>query len=161
MDLGVAADFIGNFFGIPWTRFLDEVRKSSVHTCGDAWWRCMTGTSVIPDSLKLTKFTRTSDAAAKLSWNEVARHLAEEMLSNVDVLESTVKSATCHVASCCGCFFTEAPCANILARHSRRFATLYVALADSSPSFFKDKPKLHMMQELCEMQLPSKPVLTC
>ena len=39
-----------------------------------------------------------------------------------------------------------------------RFAT-FAAPAYSSP-FFKDQPRLHMVQELCEMQLPSKPVLT-
>ena len=160
MDLGVAADVTGQVFRYLLDKFPG---RSEEEQSAHSWRRVVALHDIHPcdsrlDSLKLTMFTRTGDAAAKprspaecRGLVPVARHLAGDMLGNDEALESTVRSATCRFRKLLR-MPIHRPHADILARHGR-FAT-FVAPADSS-LFFKDQPRLHMVQELCEMQLPS------
>ena len=69
-----------------------------------------------------------------------------------------MKRTTVELAACYSCLAETAPfSADRLADYSRRFETLFVALESRAPLAFRVKPKLHRFQELCEMQLPSRP----
>ena len=47
-----------------------------------------------------------------------------------------------------------------LATNCRKFCLLAVALEEACPGEFGVKPKLHLFQELCEMELPTQPAKT-
>ena len=86
----------------------------------------------------------------------IARHLAMEYLSDDDVLEHTVKQTTLELCACYDCLSFSQPVES-LALHSQRFCTLFAALETQHPDRFRTKPKLHQFQELCEMDLPTRP----
>ena len=49
--------------------------------------------------------------------------------------------------------------ANTMADNSKKFATLWVALEGVLAGQFQVRPKLHLFQELCEMQLGTHPAM--
>ncbi len=76
---------------------------------------------------------------------------AEKLRDDVPV-EAAVKSAAVHLHGTCSNLARDAFCHASLAEHSRKFALLYQSLdgATAEP-FWRVKPKLHQMQELCEL----------
>ena len=88
----------------------------------------------------------------------VARHLAEELLVGDDVMAGTIKQATLNLCACYDALSSRAP-ADQLSDNCRKFCTLWVALEEHEPEIFRIKPKMHLMQELCEMEPNSRPSL--
>ena len=87
----------------------------------------------------------------------IAKQLAIEML-DASVLESTIKRAAIELSECYTCLSNDAVCAyERLSVHSRRFCTLLVALETALPTNFRFKPKVHLFQELAEMDTGTKP----
>ena len=86
----------------------------------------------------------------------IARDLAELMLGDADPMDHTVKQAMFELSSCYNCLSHEYTDAEDLKDHSRRFASLYVALEERS-KVFGIRPKLHLFHELCEEIMDSKP----
>ena len=80
----------------------------------------------------------------------IAAHLAETLLTDPDSTGLAVKQATRELHACYQCL-APGPCSGSLADHSRRFCSIWVAVADKQPDIFRVKPKMHLFQELCEM----------
>ena len=80
----------------------------------------------------------------------ICSHLAKEMLDLNDPLEATIAQAMIELEGCYKCLSRSA-LGDDLASHSLRFATLLVTL-EARHCLFRVKPKLHLFQELCEMQ---------
>ena len=83
--------------------------------------------------------------------------LADELLDRTDAVEDVMwhtmqEFAACYRQLSDGVAFA----ADLLADHCRRFCTLYISLEEIDATF-RIKPKLHLMQELCEMSLPTCP----
>lgn len=78
--------------------------------------------------------------------------------SEVDI---AAKRVAVELAKMYECLSQSQPhAAEYLAAASRRVAQLWVSLEAASPEpFWRVKPKLHLMQELCEEQLGSRPAL--
>ena len=73
-------------------------------------------------------------------------------------MEHTIKLAMQNLAHCYQCLsHTADDAASRLRDHSRLFASLVVALEQASPQEFRVKPKLHLFQELNEMQPGARP----
>ena len=85
---------------------------------------------------------------------EPARGEAGEILGVDDPVDEAVRQATFELAACYRAVERSQP----MATFSRRFATLWVALEDQDPAHFHIKPKLHLFQELCEMEPQGRPV---
>ena len=86
----------------------------------------------------------------------IARQLALELLGDADP-DHTVKHATLELAACYDCLSSAR--AHKLPVHSRAFCTMWVALEDlHDPETFHIKPKMHLFQELCEMQEATEPM---
>ena len=79
---------------------------------------------------------------------------ATRLLDNNNPLEQSIKQAMYHLHQCYCNLSKEAFSAANLREHSRRFAVLYVAIEErvNDPCLFWVKPKLHQLQELCEMK---------
>ena len=76
-------------------------------------------------------------------------------------VETAAKRAAKELNAMYSCLSGDAPfAADRLANHSRRLASLWVGLerASDAPAW-RVKPKLHLMQELCEEQLGCRPAL--
>ncbi len=67
-------------------------------------------------------------------------------------MEEAVIHAANHLWSCYQCLSHEAFSAQTLAHHSMKFAAMIVALEMYDSSLFRVKPKLHLFQEMAEMQ---------
>ena len=111
------------------------------------------------DDLKPTMLRKDANTSPKL-WAKAAearllvpfvQEHSERMLCDSDV-ECTIKAAAHQLRSCYECLAHDHYDHDVLAIHCRRFCLLYVALAVRfSPEAWKIKPKLHLMQGLCEM----------
>ena len=91
----------------------------------------------------------------------VASHLAEELLSDVEPREQTIRQATLELHSCYKSASTGEPThvgVAALAEHCRKLCTLWVALEAVDPACFRIKPKMHLFQEMCEMQPGASPL---
>ena len=86
----------------------------------------------------------------------VVTHMAHQYLDDNDVVELTVKQATLALKACYA-GLSEGQDAATMASNCRNFCTLVVALEARRPGEFRVKPKLHQFQELCEMNLQSRP----
>ena len=157
MDLGVCADWLGQFFRFVLRKFDGQTDATRIAAL---WHQVQHLYTVYPPFAKLDNLTLNmlspAARAPKLRCYgsesrgliPVARHLAEELLDQADPLEQAVHQATIELALCCRAAATGAH----TAAHSRRFAGLYAALENRAPESFRIKPKLHFMQELCEME---------
>ena len=89
----------------------------------------------------------------------IAARLAQDLLADDLGYEAVVKGAMVELEACYNCLSSGTEGApERLAEHCRRFCTLSVSLEDRAEALFHVKPKLHLMQELCEMQA-SRPAL--
>ena len=90
----------------------------------------------------------------------VAERLAEQLLNTDDHFEGCVMQATRELAACYRALSSEQIfSADLLADHCRRFCILYVSIEEAAAAqeIFRVKPKLHLFQELCEMEEQTKP----
>ena len=163
-DLGVAADWLGQLF---WYLLRSLPGANDRARCDFLWRRIQELYREYPpfarlDNLTLSMFVGTRRKSAKLRCHAsecrglvpVARHLAGEILGVDDPVDEAVRQATFELAACYRAVERSQPTATF----SRRFATLWVALEDQDPAHFHSKPKLHLFQELCEMEPQGRPV---
>ena len=90
----------------------------------------------------------------------VAERLAEKYLDSEDHLEGCVLQATRELAACYRALSSQQIFgADLLADHCRRFCILYVSIEEAAAAqgVFRVKPKLHLFQELCEMEDQTRP----
>ena len=90
----------------------------------------------------------------------IARRMASEMLADADGIGAAVREATSHLHACYEALSAHAVDASArLAEHCRKFCTLWVDLESTMPEIFRIKPKMHLFQELCEMQGETRPAM--
>ena len=165
MDLGVACDWLGQFFVF----LVPKYPGASIDARISALWRHIQALyAMYPPRARLDNFTRKM-----LSWDRasyklrtygsethslipIGRHLAQQQLSDADGVEHTVKQAMLELSACYDALSSRAA-PGALAEHSRRFCGLHVALETHVPDIFYVKPKMHQMQELCEMVENAEP----
>ena len=83
------------------------------------------------------------------------------VVNNTLSVQATVLHATRELSHCYRCLSsTTLFRRDLLAQHSRRFCTLWVALEGLVGGIFRVKPKMHLFQELCEMEFPTSPTYT-
>lgn len=87
--------------------------------------------------------------------------VADKYLSKEEPLEAAARQIASELRAMYGCLSSEAPfAADRLATHCRRFAALWVTLKGrSADPLWRVKPKLHLLQELCEMSAGARPAL--
>ena len=163
-DLGVAADWLGQLF----VYLLGKFGGSAVAGCASLWRRIQELYVRYPPFAKLDTLTvqmlRVSGPPKLRCYGSecrglipIARHLAEEMLATNNELELTIQQATFQLHSCYATVSTDGAA---LAEHSRKFCTLWVSLEQVMPGSFHVKPKMHLFQEMCELQAPgARPLL--
>ena len=98
-----------------------------------------------------------AQAAETRSLVDFCVDASAEVLTDHVPIERMAKDAALHLQSCYAalsedCIFH----ADTLAEHSRKFSLLCVAMEALSPTWHV-KPKLHMFQEMCEMDMPGRP----
>ena len=157
-DLGVSADWVGQLFVSLLPNMLGGNLNERIR---DLWSHIQEGYRRHPWDSKLDKLTpgmRSMNANApklKAHASEVrglipiALDLAEAHLDDADPLGNTAKQCMRELAACYANLSAGSSAAD-LANHSRRFATLYTTLEGRAPEWWV-RPKLHMFQELCEM----------
>jgi hypothetical protein len=81
-----------------------------------------------------------------------AHQIAQELLSDLDPKESTVKQCAVHLLACYSCLSAASFDSEVIAERTRKLCLLWVALeaAAPEPRLWRVKPKLHLFQHLCE-----------
>ena len=166
----MSADFCGSLFKWILTKLpgaTEEARCSNLFLAIQKYYSEVACESCL-DNLKLTMLG-SSNTSPKLrakaaevrclipfSWRA-----AQEQLSDGIVLEATAKQASYHLLQCYESLSEAVYDPARLKEHSRKFALLVVALREVSgdDQAWSTKPKLHMMQELCEESKHRVPVL--
>jgi len=170
MDLGVCCDFLGNCFLLllqhkPGTRkeqrvralYLDIVEyynRTKVESRLDSLTESMLVAPNRPPKLR----AKAAEARFLVPFckEQAARHLVD-----TDPEQAAAKAAAAHLHECYECLH-EASFDHVHLRdNSRKFCILYAALERVSGTTalkWRMKPKMHLMQELCEMATtnPSK-----
>jgi len=161
MDLGVAADCLGNVFKVlqrkmPGASEAERVKRlfEQVREFYDR-----TETDCRLDDLKPSMIQVKTSVPRKLrgKCGEIralvpfAAEAAGRLLSDDDVFEATVRQVAIELAACYENLSEATFDSARLAASCKRFCSLYVSLASwSEDPLWRVKPKLHLMQELCE-----------
>ena len=162
VDQGVAADFLGNLFWFClnkfpgatkeeqnrelWTQIQNYYRVNQVDSRYDGWTlKMLRKSGASPPKLR----GRAGKVRGLVSFG---LQLAQDMLSDADPLEASVKQCAVHLHACYTCLAAASFDSAVLKEQSRRFCLLYVALEARHPdnSTWRVKPKLHLFQHLCE-----------
>jgi hypothetical protein len=161
VDLGVAADFLGNLFWLCHSKLPGNSREEQ----NKALWALILDYYKIrkPDSmydgwtLKMVRKTGTCPPKLRGRAGEVrglvpfGLALAEELLQDADPVEATVKQMARLLAECYNSLAAASFDPEKLAEHSRRFCLLWVGMEARQPGLlWHIKPKLHLFQHLCE-----------
>ena len=163
VDLGVAADFIGNVFAMLLPKLPGATLKDR---CRSLWLRVQAyyQASQVQDKLTdltLTMFLRPRAAPKLRASAAQARALvpfvAQAALALLpgDGLEEGVRMAAQHLQACYQALSAGAPNRQeLLAASARRFALQYIALerASASPTAWRVKPKMHLFLELARQR---------
>ena len=161
MDLGVCADWLGSLFLLVSGK-LDgsnhQTRVRALFLLMIKYWddfeiECRLS-NLTPTMLQQPKKSAKLRGGAAVIRHLVpfALQIASRYLDSSNAFEDAVKYATFHLACMYEQLSPEVFNSGILSEHSRKFALLAVACESYSPSerSFRVKPKLHLMQELCE-----------
>ena len=164
MDLGCAADWIGNLFSYLLPKFPGQNHQNK---CSALFLRLQTyySQNEVPgkyDNLTLKTF-RQEKKGFKMRGkaSEVrglvgfAKELSEDdsLLSSASPVELTIKQGTKLLAQCYQCLTTGSDM-QALAASCRQFCILWTALDTNHPNkAWRVKPKAHLLCELCEFTL--------
>ena len=162
-DQGVAADFLGQLF---WMLLPKLAGDSKEQQCSSLWLNIVqyyqdTPGETMYDNMTLTMIRKSPAVPPKLRGRAAevrglapfAAQVAQELLSDADLVESTAKQCASHLLACYNCLSAVSFDPDQLASHSRRLCLLWVALEAATPedhTLWRVKPKLHLFQELCE-----------
>ena len=168
-DLGIGADWLGQLIVYMLQWMVGNSRKERLN---DLWQRIQALYRDYPDASKLDNLTENMLSLDKPSPKlkayaaecrglvPIMATLASQILDDSDPasVEATVLHCTMELSQCYSCLSSSTLFArDLLAEHSRRFCTLWVALEGLGGDIFRIKPKMHMFQELCEVELPTSP----
>ena len=158
-DLGIAADFLGNFFHVVTPMFPGTNKKDRCAACFDEIQAYYEENNVEDrfDSLPPTYF-EPKDSAYKLRGSAAkiralvpfADRLAKEMLDINDPVHATIRQAAFHLHETYKALSATHPnpCAH-MREHGMKFAVQYVSLHDHVNAFddkaWRIKPKLHLL----------------
>lgn len=161
VDIGVAADFIGNVFYM-----IMRKRQGSQTTVASEmfvelqqFYRRELSTSRL-DNLSVTMIKQPKKspklrgkAGEVRDLVKFAEELAHNHLSRDDQFELTVRQATTELVQMYAALSRDTESSNTMRDHCRKFCVLYSALECRSPDkkLWRMKPKVHMLQELAEM----------
>ena len=160
VDQGCAADFLG---GLLWTllpffagstqkvrcqnMFLDIRAFYTAHNVDSRYDNFSVKMFHTKQLYKLRG--KAAEVRALVPWAKLA---CDRFLHDGDVQHETIRQA-CHELAACYDQLSQANFnVDAMAQHCRKFCVLSVALEHVSQTIWKVKPKLHLMQELCEMQ---------
>lgn len=160
-DLGVAQDFLGNFFiyiltFLPGTN--NDQRVAALFLRMQSFYTRTKAESRL-DDLSYAMLRKAGSAAPKLRSKAgesrclvpFAAELARELLTDAtDTMQQTVKECAVLLNRCYSCLTRATYVHELLQQSSRKFCTLYAALAAASDNLWTVKPKFHLWQELCE-----------
>lgn len=164
IDQGTAADYLGNFmYLLCCSKMPGADHKKRVSSL---FLDIMQFYEVCPQDSQLQYLTvgmiRVGSKSPHLNCKAaVARNLipwavlaGERYLDSSDAFESTVKQCGLELQGCYRCLSQSTFNAATLEEHCRKFAVLLVALESASvdKALWHVKPKIHLMQELCETQ---------
>jgi len=161
VDLGVAADFLGSIFKMLLPKMQgasDLLRCKELFLLMQTYYRANNVESRLDHltPLMLCKPMQTPKLRAKAAEARglvpFARDTALLLLSDAVPTESTAKEAAICLASCYDALSHTTFLADDLKKHCRKFCLLTVALEAADEKLWRVKPKLHLFQELCEMQ---------
>jgi hypothetical protein len=172
MDIGVAADVLGNIL----LMLLPKMGGASAsENCKRifirmrAWYKNNPVDSKY-DNLIPTMIQKKASTPPKLrgkaaevrSLVPFVKLLAEEFFSDADIMESTAKEAAKLLNGMYECLSAAAVFSgDHLAERCRKLCLLWVAMeAQSVPPLWRVKPKMHLVQELCEMSIGDRPALS-
>lgn len=160
-DLGVTADWLGQLLVYLLPKMEATNRKGRIQAL---WLIIQELYDEVGAPARLDEFTENmlslSSRSPKLrchgaearAFVPVAGRLAERFLQVEDEHEAMVRQATLQLVACYNCLSATAERPRALADHCRRFCTLWVGCEAINPTIFLIKPKMHLFQELCEMQ---------
>lgn len=171
VDLGVAADFMGNLMYYILPKFPgtnQQERCSAMFRNIQAYYRTTSPGNRL-DNLTPLMLRKVSKKTSKMGSPKLrasageARALAPwtlqiatTFLDPDDVLEGTILAATKSLNKCYSFLSRESFDQDQLADHSRQFCVLYAAISkffdESNECLWVFKPKFHLFQELCEFQ---------
>ena len=170
-DLGVSADFVGVAFHVLLERMpgsnVDERISSLFLKIRAHYARKPPKVEATLDNLKIgmiypagrrNKSPKLNAQAAEVrSLIGFVVEAGEELLRANEPIECAVRDASKHLQACYaalshGCIFH----ADTLAKHCRQFCLLCITIEELSDTWHV-KPKLHMFQEMCEMDIPAQP----
>ncbi len=163
LDLGVGSDGVANIFWVLLPKLGAGSRKGNVQAL---WARLQAWYGSNPVDTRYRQLTPTmikqpnkppsmaGKAAMLRGVVPFAAQLCEELLDPSDLMEDTVLAFARELHALYRGIAGDFDPA-VMATASRRLATLYVALDETTPPpLWRVKPKLHLMQELCEHIAP-------
>lgn len=166
-DLGVTPNFLGSMLLLIQKKYPGRniaLRCNAMYADLDQWYVDNDVESKLdqltPSMLKPSKKPphlrgKGAEIRAIVPW---VCEAAKRLLLDGSPVEHTAKIAMEHLNNCYSCLSRDAFDSNLLQDNARKFSLLYVALAELNP-LFHVVPKLHMVQEICEMS-PSRPSTT-
>ena len=162
VDQGTAADFLGSLMHVllpffPGANKHDRCKNMFLHI--RAYYRTHAVDSKY-DNLTVKMFHskkgfklrgKAAEVRGLITW---ARLACDEFLSgSTDVRMQTIRSACHSLAACYAQLSHLVFDLHTMAEQCRRYCMLCIALDDTSTNkLWRTKPKLHLMQELCELQ---------
>ena len=168
VDLGVAADFVGNLFAMVLPKLSRATEKER---CNQLFRMIRAYYTEHKVESRLDRLTPTmiaqpgkspklrAHAAETRGLIKFAKFAAEQYMDPSNPHENAVLHAARSLCLMYEQLSSQAPFSgDLLAEHSKRFCLLYCALEKAlgaDGKHFRVKPKLHMLQELAEMTLPS------
>ena len=174
VDIGVAADFLGNLFWVLVQKMEGSNSKARIKALfaliktfyeeNDVQERLPTLTANMIKKKKAPPKLRAKAAEAR-ALIPFAKSICERLLDDGDVVEHSIKQMSRHLAS----LYSTLSGATIfrqdlMAMHCQKFCMLYTGLEerhrDSKHHLFRIKPKFHLMEELCEMTDGAAPSLS-
>lgn len=169
MDLGMASDWLGQFWAYLLPRMpgaSQEERLKALWAHVDAGYVRHPGDSRI-DTLTVNMLCLNHNAPKlKVHAAEcrglipIAADMANLLLDPEDVVDETVRQAMVQLATCYTALSHTTPDRTaVQAESCHRFCALYIALEERVGWPFHVRPKMHMAQELLEMQRGSDPTL--
>ena len=162
MDLGVTCDFLASLFFALLPKLpggSEEMQCSSLFRDIQTYYRDHEEVTSKLDNLTLSMLGKKSKgpklrakAAEARFLVPFAKQAANRYFADDVPCEKAIKDATNQLAACYDCLSGASYSSEALKDHSRRFCLLAVALESAMPGkLFHVRPKLHLMQELCEM----------
>lgn len=171
VDLGVAADFLGNLFFMLLSKFPGanmKLRCSALFVELQGWYARNDVTSRL-DNLTVSMIRQPkkppklrAKAAEARALVPFALEMAETKLSSAVPQEQAAQLCAKHLAKCYDCLSSSQHSQQVMADSCRSFCLLYCRLEARSENalFWRVKPKMHLMQELCERSNGSIPSMS-